>query len=418
MNNSPLEFLAKKYGNVVKELDIEEVDPVTGRTVRKKNVAGIFVKFPKMKSSDLVAGLPEHTHPAFIINGVEQDYILLGKYKAGENGVSNDALVSLPNIMPARSLGADQCLSRMKKAGAGITGMTVADYGFIKLLAQKNGWVPKGNTFWGQSHKDGTAWEVGKALSVGTVRAFEGYLYTCLIAHTTAAELRPDISPTYWERGKLIGGISQDNGMDTNHQTGYRTLNGTGPLDWYLGKDPSNLADIIGSSLEQQYGLRYVNCEMQILENNNAADPDADLSASSAAWKAILPNQSDDGYTLVAPGTAGTLHWTWQNSKLTLDTVEPEFDNQYRGTNFKDLAYNATNLPYIPSIVKELGLFPTDSNDNTEGYYYQHMTQDERFPRRGGGYGYTSYAGLGYVGSGDPRGYASARYGCRPRSLD
>lgn len=94
MNNSPLEFLAKKYGNIVK-YDSDG------------NVAGIFVKFPKMKSSDLVAGLPEHTHPAFIINGVEQDYILLGKYKAGENGASNDALVSLPNIMPARSLSAD-----------------------------------------------------------------------------------------------------------------------------------------------------------------------------------------------------------------------------------------------------------------------------------------------------------------------
>lgn len=215
----------------------------------------------------------------------------------------------------------------MKKAGTGITGMTCADYGFIKLLAQKNGWVPKGNTFWGQSHKDGAAWEVGEALTVGTERAYEGYIYKCLIAHTTAIELKPDVSPTYWERGKLIGGISQDNGIDAAHQTGYRTLNGTGPLDWYLGKDPANLADIIGSSLEQQYGLRYVNCEMQILENNNAADPDADLSASSAAWKAILPNQSDDGYTLVAPGTAGTLHWTWQNSKLTLDTVEPEFDD-------------------------------------------------------------------------------------------
>ena len=230
--------------------------------------------------------------------------------------------------------------------------------------------------------------------------------------------MRPDISPTYWERGKLIGGISQDNGMDTNHQTGYRTLNGTGPLDWYLGKDPSNLADIIGSSMEQQYGLRYVNCEMQILENNNAADPDADLSASSAAWKAILPNQSDDGYTLVAPGTAGTLHWTWQNGKLTLDTVEPEFDDQYRGTNFKDLAYNATNLPYVPSIVKELGLFPTGSGDNTEGYYYQHMTRDERFPRRGGGYYSTSSAGLGCVDSANPRGSAGAGYGCRPRSMD
>ena len=65
MNNSPLEFLAKKYGNIVK------YDSAG-------NVSGIFVKFPKMKSSDLVAGLPNHTHPAFIINGVEQDYILQG----------------------------------------------------------------------------------------------------------------------------------------------------------------------------------------------------------------------------------------------------------------------------------------------------------------------------------------------------
>ena len=404
MNNSPLEFLAKKYDNIVK-YDSDG------------NVGGIFVKFPKMKSSDLVAGLPEHTHPAFIINGVEQDYILLGKYKAGENGASNDALVSLPNIMPARSLSADQCLTRMKKAGTGITGMTVADYGFIKLLAQKNGWVPKGNTFWGQSHKDGTAWEVNKLLSVGTEMAYGGYIYKCLIAHTTSAALRPDIAPVYWQKGKLIGGISQDNDIEWSHQIGYRTLNGTGPLDWYLGKDPSNLADIIGSSLEQQYGLRYVNCEMQILENNNAADPDADLSASSAAWKAILPNKSNDGYTLVTPGTAGTLHWTWQNSKLTLDTVEPEFDNQFRGTNFKDLAYNATNLPYIPSIVKELGLFPTGSGDNTEGDYRQCMTRDGRFPRRGGSFIDTSRAGLGYVDSSDSRGFAYPYHSCRPRSL-
>ena len=404
MNNSPLEFLAKKYGNVVK-YDSDG------------NVAGIFVKFPKMKSSDLVAGLPEHTHPAFIINGVEQDYILLGKYKAGENGVSNGALLSLPNIMPVRSLGADQCLSRMKLAGTGITGMTVADYGFIKLLAQKHGWAPKGNSNWGQSHEDATVWTTGASVAVDAERAYEGYIYKCLIAHTTAAELKPDIAPTYWQKGKLIGGISQDNAVDAAHQTGYGTLNGTGPIDWYLGKDPANLADIIGSSLEQQYGLRYVNCEMQILENNNAADPDADLSASSAAWKAILPNQSDDGYTLVAPGTAGTLHWTWQNNTLTLDTVEPEFDNLYRRLNFKDLAYNATNLPYVPSIVKELGLFPTGSGDNTEGICVQYMRLGERFPRRGAYQGSASGSGLGCIDVYHPRDVANVGLGCRPRSL-
>ena len=292
MNNSPLEFLAKKYGNVVK-YDSDG------------NVAGIFVKFPKMKSSDLVAGLPKHTHPAFIINGVEQDYILLGKYKGGDNGVANGAILSLPNINPIRSLGADQCLSRMKLAGTGITGMTVADYGFIKLLAQKHGWVPKGNTYRGQSHKDATCWETGQTLTADTIRAYNGWLYKCLTRHTTSAELRPDLAPTYWEKQGLVGGISND---DTP-QTGYHTLSGTGPLDWYLGSDPANICDIIGSSMEQQYGYRLYDCELQILENNNAADPEADLSASSAAWKAILPNRADDGYTLVAPGTTGTLHW-------------------------------------------------------------------------------------------------------------
>lgn len=404
MNNSPLEFLAKKYGNVVKY----DADG---------NVAGIFVKFPKMKSSDLVAGLPEHTHPAFIINGVEQDYILIGKYKGGENGVSGGALVSLPNINPARSLGADQCLSRMKLAGAGITGMTCADGGFIKLLAQKMGWVPKGNTLWGQSHKDANAWEAAKAVTVGMERGYNGYIYKCLIAHTTSAELRPDIAPTYWQRGKYVGGISNDGAPDAAHQTGYRTLNGSGPLDWYLGSDPALLADIIGSSLEQQYGYRLYDCELQILENNNAADPGADLSASSAAWKAILPNASNDGYTLVAPGTAGTLHWNWLNGKITLDTQCDDLTVGAKGQSFATLAVNSERLPYIPHIVKELGLFPTGSEDKTEGYYYVNFVAGERFPRRGGNYSNGSSAGLGFVSANYERGNAYAHYGCRPRSL-
>ena len=404
MNNSPLEFLAKKYGNVVKYDS-------------NGNVAGIFVKFPKMKSSDLVAGLPEHTHPAFIINGVEQDYILLGKYKAGENGVSNGALLSLPNIMPVRSLGADQCLTRMKQAGPGITGMTVADYGFIKLLAQKEGWVPHGNTHWGADYRDGLAWSARGVVSKDRVRVYEGWNYTCRIAHTTAAELKPDIAPGYWKKGEQVGGISQDTIKDATHQTGYRTLNGTGPLDWYLGSDPANLSDIVGSSAEQQYGYRIVDCELQILENNNAADPDADLSASSAAWKAILPNASDDGYTLVAPGTTGTLHWNWTGSAIQLDTQCDDLTIGPEGQDFKTLTTHPTRLPHVPSIVKELGLFPTDASDQTEGFYYVNFIEGERFPRRGGRFIDDSDAGLGYVDAVGERGYAVAAYGCRPRSL-
>ena len=92
MNNSPLEFLARQFGNVVKY--DENGNP------------SIFVKFPKMKSSDLDASLPDHTHPAFIINGVEQDYILIGKYKATSltgSGSDGKTLYSLPNMPPAHS---------------------------------------------------------------------------------------------------------------------------------------------------------------------------------------------------------------------------------------------------------------------------------------------------------------------------
>lgn len=400
MDVSPLELLAKKYGNKV-------VYDSTG------GVAGVFVRFPKMKSNDLDPELPNHTHPAFIIDGVEQDAIWLGKYKAGELS-SGGTLYSLPGILPMRSLDMDGLLQRMKAAGSGITGMTVADYGFLLLLAQKEGWDPHGNTNYGQWHNDATVWETDKALTIGTVRAYEGWTYTCLQAHTTSAALKPDIAPAYWQREKQIGGVSIDTAIDATHQTGYRTVNGSGPMEWYLGNDPGSMADIIGSSIEANYGHRLVNCELQILPNNNAASLNADLSGSSSAWRAILPNANDDGYTLVTPGTTGTLHWTWANSKITLDNVAPTFDNQSRGTNFNALGVNTTHVPYVPHIIKELGLFPT-TGSSMRGLYYINFSSTERLPWRGGAYRYGNSSGLGYVNSAIIRSLANEVLCARPR---
>ena len=119
------------------------------------------------------------------------------------------------------------------------------------------------------------------------------------------------MSPLYWKRLKQIGGTDAYPTMrDASWpKSTILTLNGSGPLDWYLDGTPGSVCDIVGNQFEQDYGYRIVGNELQILENNNAASPDADLSSTSAAWKAILPNASDDGYTLVAPGTTGTLHW-------------------------------------------------------------------------------------------------------------
>lgn len=406
MVNSPLEFLASQYDNVVKY----DAD----------GNPSIFVRFPKMKSSDLDASLPDHTHPAFIINGEEQDEILLGKYTASSltgSGSDGGTLYSLPNMPPAHTRTADAFLTQLRAFGGGVSGMTVADRGFILLLAQKNGWNPGGNSDYGHCYKDATRYELGKSVKVGDKRGYRGWLYECLIAHTTAVELYPDISPLYWKKLKHIGGVEA---YPTMHDSGQNnlilTLTGSGPLDWYLDGTPGSLCDVVGNQFEQDYGYRIVGNELQIIENNNAADPEADLSASSAAWKAILPNASNDGFTLVAPGTAGTLHWNWLNNKITLDTVVPTYDNEYRGTNFKDLAVNSENLPYIPYIVRELGLFPT-TGSTMKGYNYMQFTTDGRFPRRGGYYSYGGGIGLGCEYCLYPRSYAYWYFGARPRSL-
>ena len=403
MNNSPLEFLAQKYENVIKY----DAD----------GNPSIYVKFPKMKSVDLDSSLPDHVHPAFKINDQTKDFIYLGKYKASEIKLGdNGHLYSIPFVAPRVYLGADALLERMRAAHTGCSGMTVADYGFLLLLAQKNGWNPqKGNNNYGIDYRDATIWAPGQSISVGNKRAFRGWEYEALKAHTTSAELAPNVAPAYWKKGKQVGAIMRADQFSSEIR-GYNHLNGTGPKDWFLGGDLSMPCDLVGSCLEANYGYRLVNCEIQILENNNAADPSADLSASSAAWKAILPNTSDDGYTLVAPGTEGTLHWTWANSKITLDNVAPTYDNENRGTNFKDLAVNSTNVPYVPHILKELGLFPT-SGSTMAGYYYVTMTASERFPRRGSCSSYTGSSGLGCVSSYYDRGRSDVGYGARPRSL-
>ena len=97
--------------------------------------------------------------------------------------------------------------------------------------------------------------------------------------------------------------------------------------------------------------------------------------------------------------------------------MEPTFDNEYRGTAFSQIAMNTTNIPYMPSIMYELGLAPI-SGTTVQGYFYVQMTQDERVARRGGHYDYTSFAGVASLYCLNPRSGAYAYCGGRPRSRE
>jgi len=400
----PLEALAARHDNVV--LRDRDGNP------------SVFVRFEKCLSSDLDPSLPAHVHPAFIIDGKERDYILIGKYKAGvvESG---KGYFSIPNANPVYNTTHDWFLQQMKIAGPGISGMTVADYGFIKLLAQKNGWRPQGNTNYTASHALSlTAWQVGKNLSAGNFRLYNGWKYECLTAHTSAAENKPDVSPHIWKKLKQVGGTTKDTGSPMDgYLCGRRTLNGSGPKEWYLGGDARNIADIVSSPAEFQFGYRTVDCEIQVLENNDAADPEADLSADSGAWRAILPHAGDDGYDLVKPGTEGTLHWNYVDSTIVLDTHCDDLTSGLQSVAFTALAPRST-LAYVPSIMKELGLFPTGSGDTTPGTLFVNFGSGERIAIRGGMYNYTTTAGMGWVRSSLQRTSVSDRYGARPRMME
>jgi sulfatase modifying factor 1 len=407
MNTSPLEFLAEQMGNVVK--------------YDQNGNPSIFVPFPKMNSKDLDASLPDRTHPAFIVNGQTVDRILIGKYLASEL-TAEGPLYSLPNMPPIHSLGADELDQRIRMF-PGACSMTIAMHGLILLLAKKNGWVPKGNTYFSVDHRDGTPWDTGQSYVVSNKRVLYGWEYECIMAHTSVAELKPDIAPKYWKKNKFIGGSTVPGQRGSEKGRGWLTLTGTGPASWNLDGTPDSINDPIGNTMENMPGFRVFDGELQIFANNDAAHPDADNSSSSGAWKAILPSAVDDSHTLVAPGTAGTLKWNKNgagNSPPQLDTQITLrcVDSEYMHTPFKDLTANTTRVPRIPAILRELGIMPIPG-DTTEGrVYYRNHTNTEYLPRRGGHCWYTSGAGLGCVHSYNARGRALVLYGARPAFVE
>ncbi|MDD3029882.1 MAG: hypothetical protein PHS57_06355 [Alphaproteobacteria bacterium] len=404
--NSALDFLAQKLGHVVK--------------YDSYGNPSWFVPIPKCTSKWLDDSLPDHIHPAFVVNGVVKDRVLIGKFKACAL-IPGGPTYSIPGAPPLTATGADAQLSQMRAFGSGQTGKTVADSGLILLYARKMGWVPKANNNYSVDYRDGTPWTAGASISVGTKRVLHGWEYTALSAHTSAAENKPDIAPSIWTKGKHIGGTPVLSQVSASVPNGYNTITGSGPMSWNLGNNDHGVAginELTGNCSEQDYGYRIFDGELQILQDNNAADPIADLSAGSAAWKAILPNLEDDGFTLVAPGTDGTLKWDVSAATggyPILDTVINIRTTESASRSFKDLTRNVTNVPFVPHILLELGLFPI-SGDTTQGnVYVRNDAGSEFFPRRGGAYSSTSSAGLGFESCNYARSLAYTSYGARPR---
>ena len=219
-----------------------------------KGYPSIMCVVPRFNVEDIDPALGTGTHPAFLVGGIQKSEIFVGKYLAR---IHDNHALSLPGQDPSASINFDNANARCSAKGPGWHMMTNAEWSAVALWCWKNGFMPRGNTNYGRDH-----------------------------------------AQTY-ETGRRQDGLAPGLAEGTA-----RTLTGSGPVSWYHDNTPAGITDLCGNVYEWVRGLRLVNGEIQIIPDNNAAETEADHSAGSPLWKAILQNGN-----LVNPGTANTLKY-------------------------------------------------------------------------------------------------------------
>lgn len=333
-----------------------------------KGIPSVMVYIPKFKMSDVIAGAGDSTHPAFIVNGKEVPGIWISKY---QNIVNNGRAYSLPGQDPAASMTWDTARGYCEAKGKGWHMMTKAEWAAIMLWCRKNGFQPYGNNNFGKD---------------------------------TRESLYQAIPATYGSDGKV------------NH-----VLTGTGPLTWSHNKQPDGIWDLNGNVSEWTGGIRTVYGELQVLENNNAANSDNPQNAASTAWKAIdattgafiTPNGTGTTANSIKIDKAGSgAQWC-----VTITTSSSDFS-----CALGSMTCSADISDAAKAVLRAYGLLPEDgasaASYEDDRLYFNNQA-DERLFYSGGYCGSGGSAGVGYgYGHNNIRGHASTNLGFRSAYVD
>ncbi|WP_027390853.1 hypothetical protein [Chrysiogenes arsenatis] len=309
---------------------------------------------PKFRMEDIDPSLGTGVCPAFIVNGVEKSELFLGLYP----GVVRDGnFLSLPGVIPTVSQNFDYYRAQAANNGPGWHMVTNAEFSALALWCWKNGTMPRGNTNWGQSSD--TPFEVGR---------------------------RGD---------RALPGTASGDG---------KTFTGSGPLSWRHNGSPYGIADLCGNVWEWCTGMRIVDGEIQVLPDNDAAASGADVSAGSAAWRAI--NGATGAF--VTPGSANTVKYaTSGTANYTLVRTS--------GQSFEGMT-NPGTTPVAEAALQQLrrlGLFPIASSGlGGDGFWVD--ATGERLPIRGGAWYYGALAGVFALHVYFPRSHVYSAIGSRP----
>lgn len=310
-----------------------------------KGLPSIMVRIPKRTYAELGLGSSTAIHPAFIVNGQEVDEIYVSKY---QNIVHNGRAYSLPGQDPKADIYGYDALAACTAKGAGWHLMTRAEFSALALWCKANGTMPKGNNNYGK-----------------------------------------DIADSIYQ---AIPSMARDSSNRIQ-----RVATGTGPLSWSHDGTPSGIWDLNGNVSEWVGGIRFVNGELQILANNNAADSSHSQAVASAEWKAI---DGTDG-SLITPNGSGTttnsikLEWTgtiwkWQTAALT------DANKGSHGCTFESVDVDSGLSAAAVLLLQALALYKYDTTAGAYlgDYLYCDTSQAERGVLCGGNWSSGANAGV------------------------
>lgn len=320
-----------------------------------------FVNILKKFDLSTISSLLSGTHPAFIINGIEKDQLFIGTY----NGVvKNGEYVSQPNQSVTHTMTYDQYLAYVRANGAGHHLMTNAEWSAIALQCFKNSTQPLGNNYYGRSSEDATQF------------------------------------------GRREDGLDSAAGILTGTP---RTLTGSGPTKWRHNAKYSGITDLAGNVNEFCSGLRIINGELQIIENNNAALVSIDLSATSGEWKAI---HAETG-ALLTPNGLGTTEYSVKLANTGSADYTLVFANL---SSFSGMTNPSLTKPVLAAALAKLRalcIFPI-ATSGLGNDAVSIALSGERLLMRSGNYSSGVAAGVFYLDVGADRAFSRPTVAARP----